>query len=122
MFSITSRSISQLNVKVSGRLNSEMVETALKEFENESKNIEKGKILSEVIDFEMPSLKVIGIAPSLLPVIFKLMKKFNQVAVLTNNESLKNKLYRFNKVVSPSLEIKIFKSDQKKEATSWLSQ
>jgi hypothetical protein len=83
-------------------------------------NIENGKMLFDVIDFHLPSLGAIGIELSRLPEMFRLMKKFDRAAVLSDKTWLK-KISEFEGAFFPGLEIKAFNRDQKAEAEAWLS-
>ena len=120
MFRITQNGMNRLDIEMSGKLNSEEMKIALDEFASKSKNIEKGKMLYDVIDFHLPSLGAIGIEFSRLPSMFGLMKKFDRAAVLTDKTWLK-KVSEFEGVLFPGLEIKAFDKDQKEEAEAWLS-
>jgi len=93
MFKVIPNGINRLDVEMSGKLNAEDMKIALDEVVSNSKNIENGKMLYEVIDFHLPSLGAIGIEFSRLPEMFGLM----------------------------GLEIKAFDREQKAEAEAWLS-
>ena len=120
MFKVTQNGMNRLDIEMSGKLNSEEMQTALDELVSKSKNIENGKMLYDVIDFHLPSLGAIGIEFSRLPSMFGLMKKFDRAAVLTDKTWLK-KVSEFEGVLYPGLEIKAFNRDQKEEAEAWLS-
>ena len=120
MFKVTQNGMNRLDIKMSGKLNSEEMKIALDELVSKSKNIENGKMLYDVIDYHLPSLGAIGIEFSRLPSMFGLMKKFNRAAVLTDKTWLK-KVSEFEGVLFPGLEIKAFNRDQKEEAEAWLS-
>jgi len=120
MFKVTQNGMNRLDIEMSGKLNSEEMQTALDELVSKSKNIENGKMLYDVIDFHLPSLGAIGIEFSRLPSMFGLMKKFNRAVILTDKTWLK-KVSEFEGVLYPGLEIKAFNRDQKEEAEAWLS-
>jgi hypothetical protein len=110
----------RLDIEMSGKLNAEDMKIALDELVSKSKNIENGKMLYEIIDFHLPSLGAIVIEFSRLPEMFRLMKKFDRAAVLTDKTWLK-KVSEFEGALYPGLEIKAFNRDQKAEAEAWLS-
>ena len=120
MFKVIPNGINRLDIEMSGKLNSEDMKIALDELVSNSKNIENGKMLYEVIDFHFPSLGAIGIEFSRLPAMLGLMKKFDRAAVLTDKIWLK-KVTEFEGALYPGLEIKAFNIDQKAEAEAWLS-
>jgi hypothetical protein len=68
----------------------------------------------------MPSLGAIGIELSRLPEMFRLMKKYDRAAVLSDKTWIK-KVSELEGVLFPGLEIKAFNRDQKEEAEAWLS-
>ncbi len=120
MFKVIQNGMNRLDIVLSGKLNAEEMRTALDELVRNSKNIKKGKILYDVIDFHVPSLDAIAIEFSRLPSMLGLLKKFNRAAILTDKTWLK-KVSELEGVLIPGLEIKAFNRDQKVEAEAWLS-
>ena len=120
MFKVIPNGINRLDIEMSGKLDAEDMKIALDELVSNSKNIENGKMLYEIIDFHLPSLGAIGIEFSRLPSMFGLIKKFNRAAVLTDKTWLK-KVSELEGTLYPGLEIKAFSRDQKAEAEDWLS-
>jgi hypothetical protein len=120
MFKVTQNGLNRIDIELSGKLNSEEMKIALDELVSKSMNIENGKMLFDVIDFHLPSLGAIGIELSRLPEMFRLMKKFDRAAVLSDKTWLK-KISEFEGAFFPGLEIKAFNRDQKAEAEAWLS-
>jgi len=59
MFKVTPNGINRLNIQLSGKLNAEEMKIALDELVDKSKHIQNGKMLYEVIDFQLPSLAAI---------------------------------------------------------------
>ena len=121
MFKVTNQGMNRLDIELSGKLNSEEMKIALDELVNKSKEIENGKMLYDVIDFQLPSLGAIAIEFSRLPSMFGLLKKFERAAVLTDKNWIK-KVSEFEGMLIPGLEIKAFARDQKEEAETWLSE
>jgi hypothetical protein len=120
MFKIMPIGSDRLDIVLSGKLNSEDMKIALDELVSKSLNIEKGKMLYEIIDFQLPSLGAIAIEFSRLPKMLGLMNKFDRAAVLTDKTWLK-KVSEFEGALYPGLEIKAFNRNQKAEAEAWLS-
>ena len=121
MFKVTRKGTNRLDIELSGKLNSEEMQIALDELVDKSKEIEKGKMLYDVIDFHLPSLSAIVIEFSRLPSMFGFIKKFNRAAVLSDKNWIK-KISEFEGMLIPGLEIKAFNRDQKEEAEAWLSE
>jgi hypothetical protein len=120
MFKVIQNGVNRLDIELSGKLDAEQMKTALDELVSKSETIENGKMLYEIIDFHLPSLGAIAIEFSRLPSMFKLMKKFNRAAVLTDKTWIQ-KVSELEGVLFPGLEIKAFNRDQKEEAEAWLS-
>ncbi|MDH3695328.1 MAG: STAS/SEC14 domain-containing protein [Gammaproteobacteria bacterium] len=120
MFKVEQKGANRLDIQLSGKLDTEEMKTALDELVSKSENIEKGKMLYEIIDFHLPSLGAMVIEFSRLPSMFSLMKKFDRAAVLTDKTWLK-KVSEIEGALFPGLEIKAFDSDQNVEAETWLS-
>jgi len=120
MFKVIESGTNRLDIEMSGKLDAESMTVALDELVSKSKNIENGKMLYVIIDFQLPTLNAIGIELSRLPLMFGLMKKFNRAAVLTDKNWLK-KVSEFEGALFPGLEIRAFNIDQKAEAEAWLS-
>ena len=120
MFKVIPNGANRLDIELSGKLDAEDMRTALDTLLSNSKNIENGKMLYEIVDFHIPSLGAIGIKLSRLPALVVLMKKFDRVAVLTDKAWLK-KASKLDGVLFPWLEIKAFNRNQKTVAEAWLA-
>jgi len=120
MFKVILNGKNRLDIVLSGKLNTDDMKIALDELVDKSKNIENGKMLYEVIDFNLPSLGAIAIEFSRLPAMLGLMKKFDRAAVLTDKTWLKT-VSELEGLFFPGLEIKAFDRDQRAEAEAWLS-
>ena len=120
MFTVTRKGTNRLDIELTGKLNSEEMQIALDELVDKSKEIEKGKMLYDVIDFHLPSLSAIVIEFSRLPSLFGFIKKFDRAAVLSDKKWIK-KTSEFEGMLISGLEIKAFDRDQREEAEAWLS-
>ncbi len=120
MFEVTLRNENHLDIKLSGKLDSDEMKIALDKLENLSKNIVHGTMLYDVIDFKIPTLSAIMVEFSRLPAMFKLINKFDQAAVLSDKTWLKT-ISEIEGSFIPGLDIKAFDRDQKLEAENWLS-
>jgi hypothetical protein len=120
MFRIEQKGKNRLDIVLSGKLETEAMKAALDELLIKSENIEGGKMLYEIVDFNLPSLGAIAIEFSRLPSMFGLLGRFERAAILTDEIWLK-KLSEFEGALLPGLQIKAFNRDQKEEAEAWLS-
>lgn len=119
MFKVILNGADRLDVVMSGKLNAEEMRIALDELVSKSRDIRKGTILYDVVDFHLPSLRAIAIEFSRLPSMLGFLKKFDRAAVLTDKTWLK-KVSEFEGVLFPGLEIRAFGRDQKTKAEAWL--
>jgi len=119
MFKISLNGPDRLDIEMSGKLNTEEMKSALDELVIKSQNIEKGRMLYDVIDYHLPSLGAIMFEFSRLPSMLGFLKKFERAAVLADQTWLK-KISEFEGHFFPGLEIKAFDRDQKSEAEAWL--
>ena len=119
MFKVTRRAADRLDIELSGRLDSAQMKTALDELVAESETIENGKMLYDIIDFNMPSLNAIAIELSRLPELFGLIKKYSKIAVLSDTSWIK-KASELEGMLIPGLDVKAFDRNQRTEAEQWL--
>ncbi|MDF1552285.1 MAG: STAS/SEC14 domain-containing protein [Deferrisomatales bacterium] len=120
MFKVTQNGENRLDIELSGKLDADGMTVALDALASKSENIQHGRMLYEVIDFQLPSLAAMGVEFSRLPSLLGLMKKFDRVAVLTDRTWLQM-ASELEGALIPGLEIKAFGRDQRAEAEAWLS-
>ncbi len=119
MFKVTRNGTNRLDIDLSGKLNTNDMKVALDELVNKSEGISKGKMLYDIIDFHIPSLGAISVELSRLPEMLNLMRRFDRVAVLTDQAWLKAS--ELEGMFFPGMEIKAFDRNQREEAEAWLS-
>ena len=120
MFKIEKRGDNRLDIELSGKLDSEGMEKALDELVEKSQGIVNGRMLYDVVEFQIPSLRAIGIEFARLPSMFGLIRQFEKAAVLSDKTWLK-KVSELEGLLIPGLEIKAFDREQKEEAEAWLN-
>jgi hypothetical protein len=120
MFKINRIGKDRLDIEMSGKLGTEEMKIALDELVSKSEDIEKGKMLYDVVDYHLPSLGAIAIEFSRLAAMLGWLKKFDRAAVLTDKTWLK-KISEFEGMFFPGLEIRAFDRDQRAQAQAWLS-
>ena len=119
MFKVTPRGDNRLDIELSGRLDSDEMKRGLDELVDNSDDIENGKMLYDIIDFNMPSMNAIAIELSRLPELFGLIKKYSKIAVLSDTNWIK-KASELEGMLIPGLDIKAFDREQREEAEKWL--
>jgi len=119
MFKVTVNGANRLDLEMNGKLNADDMKIVLDDLVEKSVNIKNGSMLYEVVDFHLPSLGAIAVEFSRLPAMFRLMNKFDRIAVLTDKTWLK-KVSEFEGALHPKLQIKAFDRDQKSQAEDWL--
>ncbi len=121
MLEVTRNGPNRLDLKLSGKLDAEQMAQGLDELESKSADIENGVMLYDVVDFNMPSLKAIGIELTRMPAMFGIIRKFKKAAVLTDKNWIK-KAGEIEGLLIPWLEIKGFDREQRDEAEAWLAE
>ena len=119
MFKIERFSEDRLDIEMNGKLDSEEMAKALDELVEKSEGIENGKMLYDVIDYQLPSIGAITLEFSRLPQMFGLIKRFRRAAVLSDNTWLKA-ISELEGKLMPMLEIKAFGREEKAAAVQWL--
>ncbi len=119
MFKVTKRGDNRLDIELSGRLDSDEMKAALDDLIDQSDAIENGKMLYDIIDFNMPSMNAIAIELSRMPELFGLIKKYSKVAVLSDTNWIK-KASELEGMLIPGLDIKAFDREQREQAEKWL--
>ena len=120
MFKVIPKGPNRIDLELSGKLDAEQMKSALDELVSKSATIKNGKMLYDVVDFQIPSLDAIAIEFSRLPSMFGFLAKFKCCAVLTDKTWLK-KASELQGLLFPGLEIKAFSRDQRAEAEAWLA-
>ena len=119
MFKIERFSEDRLDIEMSGKLDSAGMAQALDELVEKSEGIENGKMLYDVIDYQVPSLGAITLELSRLPQVFGFIRRFRRAAVLSDKAWLKSIGELKGKLI-PMLEVKAFGREEKAAALQWL--
>lgn len=120
MLKITRVSENRLDLEMSGKLDTKQMERALDELVDKADGIENGRMLYDIVDYQLPSLGAIGLELSRLPSMLRLVNRFDKAAVLTDKSWLKT-VSKIEGALYPGLEIKAFSREDKAEAETWLS-
>lgn len=119
MFKIERVGEDRLDIEMSGKLDSAGMAQALDELVEKSEGITNGKMLYDVIDYQLPSLGAITLELSRLPQMFGLIKRFRRAAVLSDKSWLKT-ISELEGKLMPMLEIKAFGREDRAAALQWL--
>jgi hypothetical protein len=120
VFKVTLQDENRVDIELSGKLTSEDMKAALDELIFKSVNIEDGRMLYTISDFDFPSVGAIGIELSRFPELLRLMNKFQRCAVLADQKWIKN-ISELEGHLLPGLEIKAFNLNEKAVAEAWLA-
>lgn len=121
MFKVNRIEDKRLNLEFSGTLSPEEMEVAIGEFIGAARGIEKGVMLFEIGEFNFPSLQALGVKISRIPTLFKLIRNFEKLAIITDKKWLQ-RAGELEGLLIPGLTIKAFNSSEKMKAEAWLAQ
>ena len=120
MFNVVKNGSNRIDIEFSGKLDSNDMKVVLDELSRNAKDIENGRMLYRIRDFDIPTLGALGVELSRLPEVFKLIRKFDRAAVLANKNWIKN-VGKIEGALVPGLEVKAFDLDEEAEAENWLA-
>jgi len=120
MFKVKPNGPNRVDIEFSGKLDSNEMKAALDEFISKTKDIEHGKMLYRIRDFDLPSLGAIRVELSRLPELFKIIRKFDRAAVLADKGWVR-KASEIEGALFPGIEIKAFDRNEEAEAEAWLA-
>lgn len=109
----------RLDIVMSGRLDSDGMRDALDELVEKSEGISNGRMLYDVVDYQLPTLRAITIEFARLPRMLGLIRQFSKAAVLTDKSWLKTISELEGKLI-PGLQIRAFEREERTTAERWL--
>ena len=121
MFRITPNGPNRIDIEFSGKLDSDDMKIALDELVSSAKDIEHGRMLYRIRDFELPTLGAIGVELSRLPDLFRLIRNFDRAAVLADKKWIQT-VGEIEGALIPGLKIKAFDPDEEALAEAWLAE
>lgn len=119
MYRITPNGANRVDIELEGKLETEQMRSMLDELVFASASIEHGRMLYRISNFHLPSLGAIGVELARLPSLFRLVRRFDRVAVLADRNWVK-KVGEIEGALFPGLEVRGFDPDQRAEAEAWL--
>lgn len=120
MFRVIARGENRLDLELDGKLDSETMKVALDELISKAQDIEHGRMLYRIGAFDLPTLGAIGVELSRLPALFKLIARFDRVAVIAEKKWIQS-ASEIEGALIPGLKIKAFDPDQEADAEAWLA-
>jgi hypothetical protein len=121
MFQVHRESDQLLRVTMSGTLDSEKMAKALDDLIEQSQGMQNGIMLFDVVNYHMPSIGAIEVELARMPAMFRFIKQFSRVAVLTDKSWIKT-ISELEGLLFPGVTIKGFSRDDKSSALAWLSE
>jgi hypothetical protein len=119
MFKVERMGENRIDIMMSGKLNADGMQKALDELVDSCEGISHGKMLYDVVDYQLPTFGAITIELGRLPQMMGLIRRFSKAAVLTDKAWLKAISELEGKLI-PGLQIKAFERGDKAAAEHWL--
>ena len=120
MLTITKPSADRVDIELDGKIDADIMRTALDDLIAKSQGVKGGKMLYRITNFELPTLSAIAVEFTRLPKLFGLLGAFDKCAVLSDSDWLK-KAAEIEGALFPGIEIKSFGLDQQDVAEEWLN-
>ena len=120
MFKLTRKGANRIDIEISDKIDSEEMKQALDELEEQSRGVEDGLMLYDIIDFHLPSMGALAIEFSRMPALFGLIRKYRRIAVLSDRNWIK-KASEIEGMLIPGLDIKPFDRERGDEAARRLT-
>ncbi|MXO96625.1 STAS/SEC14 domain-containing protein [Erythrobacter aquimaris] len=119
MLTITKPSADRVDITLDGKIDADIMRTALDDLIAKSDGVKGGKMLYRITNFELPTLSAIAVEFTRLPKLFGLLGAFDKCAVLSDSDWLR-KAAEIEGALFPGIEIKSFGLGQQDVAEEWL--
>ena len=119
MLTITKPSADRVDITLAGKIDADIMRTALDDLIAKSDGVKGGKMLYRITNFELPTLSAIAVEFTRLPKLFGLLGAFDKCAVLSDSDWLR-KAAEIEGALFPGIKIKSFGLDQQDVAEEWL--
>ena len=119
MLTATKPKANRINLELNGGVDANIMTAGLEELLHLSEDVEKGRLLYQVTDFDLPTLGAIGAEILELPKMFQLLGKYEKVAVLADHSWIRTAA-ELEGALIPHLEIKSFRLNEASAAEAWL--
>ncbi|SFO84677.1 STAS/SEC14 domain-containing protein [Qipengyuania nanhaisediminis] len=119
MLTITKPSADRVDITLDGKIDADIMRTALDDLIAKSDGVKGGKMLYRITNFELPTLSAIAVEFTRLPKLFGLLGAIDKCAVLSDSDWLR-KAAEIEGALFPGIKIKSFGLDQQDVAEEWL--
>jgi len=119
MLKITEKSPNRIDITISGKIDDAMMTSGLDDLIAKSEGVNSGVMLYTLTDFELPTLKAMGVEFSRLPKLFGLLSKYKRIAVVSDAGWVRT-WAEIEGAVIPGIDIKSFDLAGKADAEKWL--
>ena len=120
MFKVEVNGSNRLDLEIDGKIGTDEMRAALDEMISKSEGIENGRMLYRMKDIDMPSMGAIGVEFSRLPELFRMARRFDRAAVLSNKKWIQV-ISEIEGAMFPGMDIKAFDYDEDEKAEAWLA-
>ncbi|PMH46162.1 hypothetical protein BCU68_08815 [Vibrio sp. 10N.286.49.B3] len=120
MFIVNRIDDNRLDIEMDGKLNAQDMLIALDQFVSGSEGVTEGRMLCDIIDYQLPTLDAILLELKRMPELFTIIKQYKKAAVLSDQAWVKVMSELEGKLI-PNLEIKAFSRLEREEAEKWLA-
>ncbi len=119
MLSITKPAPNRVDIQVSGEIDSETMDTGLKDLLEKSADVSEGRMLYTITSIALPTFGAFGVEMQYLPKLFGLLGKFEKCAVVSDAGWVRTAAEVEGRLI-PGLEIKAFMPSEHDAAEAWL--
>lgn len=120
MFKLDRKASNRLDIDIAGKIDRDEMNASLDALIEEAADIEHGRMLYTLGDFELPTAGAIGVELKRLPKLLKTIRRFDRIAVIADEKWVR-KAGEFEGALLPGVEIRAFRPGEASEAESWLA-
>lgn len=120
MFNLERKSDNRLDIDIAGKIDRDEMNASLDAFIDQAADIENGRMLYKLGDFQLPTAGAIGVELRRLPKLLKTIRHFDRIAVIAQEKWVR-KAGEFEGTLLPGVEIRAFRPEEAGDAESWLS-
>ncbi|MHC5351923.1 SpoIIAA family protein [Metapseudomonas furukawaii] len=119
MFQIMRNGENRVDINLAGKLDRDDMRAVIAQLTQQSEGISHGRMLYRINSFEMPTLGAVAEEFSHLPELFRLVKRFDRMAVVADKSWIR-KVSEVEGALIPGLTVRAFDPDHETEAQEWL--
>ncbi|MCW8193422.1 STAS/SEC14 domain-containing protein [Proteobacteria bacterium 005FR1] len=119
MFDIKQKGVNRVDVDFSGKIDSAEMRAAMDDLATKTSGVEGGRMRLRIGEFRLPTVGAMAVELSRFPQLFRLIGRFDRVAVVADERWVR-KIAEFEGKFVPGIEIKAFGWSQEAMAEAWL--